>query len=300
MDTHLHPHPNAEAIEAWDGPLFIRFSQYRHIVTDGLRAHGDVALRQYRPRPGSRVIDIGCGFGDTTQQLAALVGPTGSVVGVDAASQFIATARREARAAGFPNVRFETADVQTAAIESQFDLAFSRFGTMFFANPVLALRNLRGCLTPGGRLVMVVWRAKVENEWLARAERITERFVSRPDESDEPTCGPGPFSMASAETTIGILASAGFEDISLRRHDAPILIGTDLEEAVQFALSLGPAGEILRLAGPPAAHLHEPIADALRHGFSEWVGPTGVVAPASSWTVSAIAPSAGASGPPHH
>jgi hypothetical protein len=164
-------------------------------------------------------------------------------------------------------------------------------GTVFFANPVAALRNVRRALAPGGRLAMVVWRSKVENEGFYRSQLITERFVTKPEEYDEPTCGPGPFSMGSADTTSGILVSAGFEEISLQRCDKPILIGSDLDEAVDFVMSIGPAGEILRLAGDRAAHLHEPVAAALREDMAAWAGPDGSVrGPASTWIVTARAP----------
>jgi len=282
---------NEEAIRAWDGPLYDRFVRFRHLLTTGLGAHGEEALRLVPPRPGERVLDIGCGFGDTTQRIAGLVGPTGKVLGVDAAPRFIETASRDAAQAGVGNVRFTVADVETTAFAERFDLAFSRMGTMFFANPVAALRNVRTALVAGGRLVIVVWRSKVENDWVYRAQTITERFVKKPDEYDEPTCGPGPFSMANADTTSGILLSAGFENVALRRCDIPITIGSDLDEAVQFVMSLGPAGEILRLAGERSAHLHEPVADALREGLAEWDGPDGVTAPASTWIVTADAPS---------
>jgi ubiquinone/menaquinone biosynthesis C-methylase UbiE len=282
---------NAEAIEAWDGPLYERFLQFRHLLRGGLGMHGEQALRLFPPQPGERVLDIGCGFGDTTQRIAGLVGESGQVLGVDAAPRFIETAAREAKQAGVANARFAVADVEKTAFDERFDMAFSQFGTMFFANPVAAMRNVRNALEPGGRLAMVVWRAKEQNDWVYRSQVITERFVTKPDEYDEPTCGPGPFSMANADTTSGILLSAGFEGVALRRCDLPITIGTDVEEAAEFAMSLGPAGEILRLAGERAAHLQEPVAAALREGVADWVGPDGsVIAPASTWIVTAWVP----------
>ena len=282
---------NEEAIRAWDGPLFDRFVHFRHLLTSGLGAHGEEALRLACPRAGDRVLDIGCGFGDTAQRIAGLVGASGAVVGVDAAPRFIEIAQQEAEQAGFANVRFAVADVETTSFGERFELAFSRMGTMFFANRVAALRNVREALLPGGTLAMVVWRAKEENDWVYRAQTITERFVAKPEEYDEPTCGPGPFAMANADTTSGILVSAGYEAISLRRCDLPITIGSDLDEAVDFVMSLGPAGEILRLAGERAEHLHAPVAAALREGLADWAGPGGVIAPASTWIVTAGAPS---------
>jgi SAM-dependent methyltransferase len=281
---------NAEAIEAWDGPLYDRFVRFRDVILTGLGAHGEEALRLVPPQPGQRVLDIGCGFGDTTQRIAGLVGPGGEAVGVDAAPRFIETARAETEAAGVPNARFLVADVQIAPFEDTFDLAFSRMGTMFFASPVAALRNVREALVPGAKLVMVVWRRRIDNDWLYRAQTIVEQIVSRPEEYDEPTCGPGPFAMADADTTSDILTHAGFVDISFRRCDIPILIGHDVQEAIDLVMALGPAGEILRLAGDQAAHLHGDVEAALREGLAVFETPEGLMAPASTWIVSASTP----------
>jgi SAM-dependent methyltransferase len=281
---------NEEAIEAWNGVLFDRFVQFRDIILAGLGPHGEEALRWHPPQPGERVLDIGCGFGDTAQRMAELVGPDGTVLGVDAAERFIETARAEANGDGATNVRFAVADVEATEFDERFDLAFSRFGTMFFANPVAALRNVRRALNPGGRLCMVVWRRKLDNPWLHRAETVVEQFLEEPEESDEPTCGPGPFSMADADTTSGILVSAGFEEISLRRCDFPYQMGRDLDEAVALVMALGPAGEVIRLAGEEAERIRPQIAAALRDALSEYDGPDGVWAEASTWIVGARAP----------
>jgi SAM-dependent methyltransferase len=231
---------------------------------------------------------VGCGFGDTTQRIAGLVGPDGEAVGLDAALRFIEDAIREARDANVANVRFVVADVQEGLRgEERFDMAFSRLGTMFFANPVAAMRNIRTALVPGGKLVMVVWRRRIDNDWLYRAQTIVEGIVARPEDYDEPTCGPGPFSMADADTTSDILTHAGFTDIALHRYDRPIVIGRDLEEALEMVMALGPAGEILRLAGDRAAHLHERVATALREGLAEFATEDGLRAPASTWIVTA-------------
>jgi SAM-dependent methyltransferase len=285
------PGVNAEAIEAWDGPLYDTFVRFRHIVSRGLGAHGDAALRLVPPQPGQRVLDVGCGFGDSTRQIAELVGPSGEAVGVDAAERFIETARAEADEAGVANASFLVADVQTTKFEGPFDMAFSRMGTMFFVSPVAALRNVREALVPGGKLVMVVWRRREDNLWLHRAQEIVEGIVQKPEEYDEPTCGPGPFSMANADTTSDILVHSGFVDISLTRSDLDMASGTTMDEAVDLVMSLGPAGEILRLQGDRAAHLHGQIDAALREGLAEFVRDDGEVwAPASTWIVTASRP----------
>jgi ubiquinone/menaquinone biosynthesis C-methylase UbiE len=285
---------NEEAIEAWNGVLFDRFRKYRHIVTIGLGAHGEAALSWMPPQPGEDVLDIGCGFGDTTQRIAGLVGPQGSVLGIDAAARFIEAAGEEAAAAGTSNVRFTVGDVQATTFEERFDYAFSRMGTMFFANPVVALRNVREALRPGGRLCMVVWRRKLENLWLHRAEQIVEQFAMEHDEeANEPTCGPGPFSMADADTTSEVLQYAGFEQVTLRRCDIEIAIGDDLDQAVEFTMALGPAGEVIRLAGSNAEKIRPQITAALHEALAEYERDGGgVSAPASTWLVSARVPDA--------
>jgi SAM-dependent methyltransferase len=282
---------NAEAIQAWDGPLFDRWIKFRHIVTTGLGAHGDVALSLVPPQEGQRVLDIGCGLGDTTQQIAALVGPEGEAVGVDAAENFIEMATSEAAEAGVENARFLVADVQTDDLGGPYDMAFSRMGTMFFISPVAAMRNVCKSLVPGGKLVMVVWRRREDNLWMYRAQQIVEGIVQKPEDYDEPTCGPGPFSMAGADTTSDILVHAGFTDISLTRSDLDIMGGTTIDEALDLVMSIGPAGEILRLQGDRAAHLLPKVDAALREGLAEYVRDDGTVwAPASTWIVTATAP----------
>ncbi len=279
---------NKEAAEAWSGSLFERFVRFRDLATAGLGAHGNAAMGAHPPRPGDRVLDVGCGFGDTTQQLAALIGLEGEAVGVDVSEPFIAAAREEAE--GAANIRFELGDVQVAELEPGFDYAFSRMGIMFFANPVAALRNVREALVPGGRFCAVVWRRKEDNEWVRRAELVVEQYLDHPEESDEPTCGPGPFSMANADTISEQLKIAGFEGIALQRCDLPLKIGHDLDHAVEFNMALGPAGEVLRLWEDRIDEIRPKIAAELGEALAEFDGPDGVVAPASTWIVSATAP----------
>ena len=153
---------NLEATEAWNGPLFDIWQDFQAVVVSNARAHGDAALVDHRPEPGDRVLDVGCGLGDSTVQLAEMVGREGHAHGVDVAERMIAGAREYAARAGGQNVSFEVADVQIGQFADTYDYAFARFGTMFFANPVAALRNVREALRPGGRLNIVVWRRKLD------------------------------------------------------------------------------------------------------------------------------------------
>ncbi len=279
---------NTEATEAWNGPLFEVWIKYRALVADGLREHSESAIRRTPPATGDRVLDIGCGLGDTTTRLAELVGGDGSAHGVDVAERMIATAIEEAGERGAGNVTFATQDVETEAFDQKFDYAFSRMGTMFFANPVVALRNVRQALSPSGVLNMVVWRRKLDNDMMHRAELVVAEYLEEPEESEAPRCGPGPFSMANADTVTDVLLHAGFEDIRLARQDLPYRIGGDLEQAVEFNMDLGPAAEVLRMWGSRIEEIRPKITADLRKALSDFVQPDGtVVAPASTWAISA-------------
>ena len=277
---------NAEAMEAWDGPLFDRFVQYRHLIIDGLANHGEKALALYPPPTGANALDVGCGFGDTTERIAGLIGATGHAHGVDVAPRFIEAASSEVKA---ENTSFSVADVQIDELGGPYDYVFSRFGVMFFDNPGAAMRNIRKVMAPGARLVAVVWRIREENPWMYEAQQVVEGLIGRPDEYDQPTCGPGPFSMAGADTTSGILLGAGFSDITLTRCDQPILIGRDVSEAIDLMMALGPAGEMVRLWGDRQAHRHDEIRAALTTTLERLQTDEGVKGMASTWIVSGIA-----------
>lgn len=279
---------NEEAIEAWNTVLFDKFVRFRPMLTTALGQHGDRAMAQMALRPGARVVDIGCGFGDTTQVLGKLVGPSGRAVGVDAASRFIEAARGEA--AGLDNVAFEVADVEASVPGGPYDAAFSRMGTMFFNQPVIALRNIRKALVPGARLTMVVWRKKEANEGFYNAELVVRELLGDPPKHDQVTCGPGPFSMASPDLVSDQLIGAGYTDISFTRSDADMLFGRDIADAVEAALTIGPAGEVVRLAGNAAVRRRAEIERALADMMKPNLRDDGVYAASSCWIVTARAP----------
>lgn len=282
--------PNQEAIEAWNTVLFDKFVRFRHTLTQGLAAHGDAALARHSPAPGSRVLDIGCGFGDTSLAIAQMVGPKGQAVGVDAAARFIERARADAAAAHAGNVRFEVRDVENDQLGGPYDLAFARFGTMFFANPVAALRNISSSLKPGGKLCMVVWRKREDSPAVYLAQQIVEALLPKVDKGDAVTCGPGPFSMAGADLVSTQLIAAGYERIAFERNDAPISVGRDLDDALEFAMAMGPAGELLRLAGDVGEALRPHVTSALREAFAPFVKPDGVWLMSSTWIITARLP----------
>jgi SAM-dependent methyltransferase len=283
---------NAIIVEAWNTVLFDKFVRFRHLLIDGLAAHSEEVLGRRPFAPGSRVLDIGCGFGDSTIRIAGLVGPEGEVVGVDCAERFIATARADAEAAGATNARFIVADVQTDELGGPYDSAFARFGTMFFNLPGAAMRNIRRALRPGGTLTQIVWRRREENPWVHAAElRVREIVpVVAHEDTDQVHCGPGPFSLAGPDMVSGMLRASGYDRIAFERFDSDICIGRNLDEAIEFAMSLGPAGEIMRLAAAEGERLKPQVVAALSETIAPYVRPDGVWAPSSTWFVTARNP----------
>jgi ubiquinone/menaquinone biosynthesis C-methylase UbiE len=278
---------NEESQRAWDGVLFDRFLHFREQVVAGLGQFGIEAMRRFPPAEGDRVVDIGCGFGDSTTQLAELVGPAGSALGVDIAPRFIELARAEAT---LPNVRFEAMDVQATPFEQQYDYAFARFGTMFFANPVAAMRNVRTALAADGRLCLVVWRRREENPWLYVAEQVVKPLLPEEGETvDEAHCGPGPFSMAGADTVSMQLRAAGFAEIAFHRYDTPFYLGRDVAQAIEMNLALGPAAEALRFAGEQGAAMRPKLEALLREALAPYDTGDGVFLDSSVWFITATA-----------
>jgi len=283
---------NDIVVEAWNTVLFDKFVRFRHLLIAGLAGHSDQLLSRRLFRAGDRVLDIGCGFGDSTLKIANAVGPTGQAVGVDCAERFIQASERDAAAAGIRNASFFTADVQVDALRGPYDHAFARFGTMFFMLPGAAMRNIRQALKPGGMFAQIVWRQREDNPWLHEAElRVREIVpVTSHEDTTEVHCGPGPFSMSGPDMVSSMLKSAGFTGITFERFDADICIGRNLEDAVEFAMALGPAGEIMRLAGAEGERLKPRVALALRDTLSVYARADGVWAPSSTWFITARNP----------
>ncbi len=283
---------NEVVVEAWNTVLFEKFVRFKHLLIAGLAGHSDEILSRQLYRKGDRVLDIGCGFGDSTIKIAAALGPTGRAVGVDCAERFIATAEAEAAAAGARNASFFTMDVQIDDLRGPYDHAFARFGTMFFMAPGAAMRNIRKALKPGGSFTQIVWRKREDNPWLYDAELKVREIV--PVVSHEDTtqvhCGPGPFSMSGPDMVSGMLKSAGFTSITFERFDTDICIGRNVDDAVEFAMELGPAGEIIRLAGAEGERFKPQVAAALHHTLAAYARPNGVWAPSSTWFITARAP----------
>lgn len=284
---------NAIIVEAWNTVLFEKFTRFRHLLINGLSGHSDAVLNRRPFGEGARVLDVGCGFGDSTLRIAQAVGPRGEAVGVDCAENFLQAAADDARRAGVGNARFFRADVEREDLRGPYDHAFARFGTMFFNAPGAAMRNVRKALKPGGTFTQIVWRKREDNPWIHEAElRVREIVpVVSHEDTDAVHCGPGPFSMAGPDMVSGMLTAAGYQRITFERFDADICIGRTLNEAIEFAMALGPAGEIIRLAAEEGEKRRPQVVAALRETLGRYARADGAVwAPSSTWFVTARNP----------
>ncbi len=277
--------PNAEQIRYWNQTLGPRWVEQEAMLDAQIAPLGLAAMERARVHPGERVIDVGCGCGQTALQLAERVGPAGRVLGIDVATPMLERAR--ARAAGRPHVRFAEADAQTHRFEPDHDLVFSRFGVMFFADPAAAFANLARALRPGGRLAFVCWQAIERNPWLLVPLRAVAAIVPLPP---PPAPGaPGPFSFADPERVRGILAAAGFSQVALEPEEGELAIGAggDLERAVGFTLQMGPVAAALRESGAAGEAARGRAAAAIRAALAPFVTPTGVRAGYAAWIATA-------------
>lgn len=234
--TSLHVDPaNAEQARAWDGDEGAYWAGNADRFDKAVAAYHERFLSAARIGHADRVLDIGCGTGQATRD-AARTAPYGAAVGVDLSGQMIALARRLAAEHGIANALFEQADAQIHPfLAASFDVAISRTGTMFFADPAAAFGNIARALRPGGRLALLVWQGLQANEWIAE---LSGALAAGRDLPAPPAGSPGPFAQAEPEAARAVLAAAGFTHIELDGLQGPMWFGTGAEDAQRFVLGL--------------------------------------------------------------
>jgi SAM-dependent methyltransferase len=245
------------------------------------------ALAAADPRPGEQVVDVGCGCGATILELAARVGPAGRVTGLDVSEPMAARARARIAAAGLSNAEVVVADASAHAFASPpVDLLFSRFGVMFFADPVAAFRHLRAATAPGGRLLFAAWRALAANPWFAVPLAAGAPLLP-PEPPGDPQA-PGPLAFADDGRVRTLLAQAGWSEIAITPTDAPMRFGApgEVEAATDLALKVGPLARRLAEAD---ADTRARVRAAVLAALARHDGPEGVVLGGAVWLVSARA-----------
>jgi SAM-dependent methyltransferase len=275
---------NADQIADWNGLQGQRWAELQREIEGIVRPFGLAALERAAPQAGERVVDVGCGCGDTSIELARRVGSTGRVLGVDVSRPMLDVAR----ASGGPAwLSYREADAAEAELTPGVDLLFSRFGVMFFDRPVLALRHLRGALGRRGRFVFACWRAPRDNHWAMTPVSAARQALGVTPAPADPHV-PGPFAFADGDRVRGLLADAGFESIELERHDAPVLLGASARAAAENSVRVGPTSRFVREQG--AEHLPV-IVDAIEAVLAPLAATDGSVnLTGSTWIVAARSP----------
>ena len=272
---------NADQIEYWNASAGPTWVQFQAQLDRQLKPLGDEAIRILAPRTGERMLDIGCGCGETSLDLATHAGFAGAVVGVDISEPMLAVARARAGPAGAARPEFRRVDAQTGDLGAGvFDAVFSRFGVMFFADPAAAFANIRKALKPDARLTFVCWRPFGENLWMRIPMEAAASFLP-PTPPPDPAA-PGPFAFADPDRVRGILGDAGFRDIAINPFDARIG-GSDLDQTVQLTFRVGPLGAALR----ENPDLTPKVTEAVRKAVEPYITPEGARMPAAVWIVSA-------------
>jgi SAM-dependent methyltransferase len=275
---------NSAQIEEWNGRLGETWAAEQEVL-DGLTApFGEAAIGAANPRPGERVIDIGCGCGDSSLSLARAVGEDGRVLGVDVSRPMLEVARRRAKAAGLANATFEQADASSAGLPEGQDLLYSRFGVMFFAAPAPAFAHLRRSLKGNGRMAFICWRAPRDNPWATVPVMAGRQALGIEGAPSDPFA-PGPFAFADDSRVRGILLEAGFRDVKAERFDGVMPLGSSPRSAAEATARIGPLGRLVRESGPE--HLPK-ILDAVEKALAPLAAKDGSVAPpAGAWVVTA-------------
>ncbi len=270
-------------IAYWNGEVGERWAREAADLDAMISPLGELALGALDPQAGERIADIGCGAGATTRALARAVGAGGLVLGIDPSAPLLAAARARGGA------RYLEADAGSARpAEAPFDALFSRFGVMFFPDPVAAFAHLRTLVRPGGRIAFVCWRALRLNAWATLTLAAALPHLPEPPAPPEPGA-PGPFAFADEDRLGQVLDASGWRDVVLTPADATILAGgagADASAAARFMVKMGPAASAIREGGEALA---ERVAGDLAPMLAPHAGPDGVKIPAAVWIVTARA-----------
>lgn len=274
-------HSNAEQIEYWNGPAGERWARLQEKIDLHMEEITAAILRFAAPREGEHILDLGCGCGTTTFLLAFRAGGADAVAGLDISRPMLDVARARAMAQN-ADLPFLEGDAASHEFQPVFDLAFSRFGVMFFADPVSAFRNIRKALAPGGRLVFVCWRSMTENIW-ASAPMEAAMHLLPPQETADPFA-PGPFALADRTRLHRILADANYSHIEIESFDGSMNMGAALDDASEEVLRIGP---LSRAAMDLDEETRAKILEVVKRAYAPHVTPAGVTPPCACWLVRA-------------
>ncbi len=280
---------NQPQVEYWNGDAGKTWAKNQSILDASMEQLSERALSLADPKPGEQVLDVGCGAGETTLALTRKItagGAPGRMLGVDVSEPMLARARERAAESNLEKSALAFLNADAAAHDfapGSFDLVFSRFGVMFFVDPVRAFKNLYRATRPSGRLAFMCWRTMAENGWAHAPLDLVRAFL--PAQPEPPAEAPGPFAFAGEAHTKGILTAAGFCDITFTPADHFMTLGTTPAEATEFVVTIGPAARALREAGDP--ELVPKVRAKLTTMFEGYNREGRIALPAAVWLVSA-------------
>ena len=269
---------NSEQIKFWNGDGGVKWTDDQERLDQMLSPISDATIELANPKPKERVLDIGCGCGATSVELAKL---GAQVAGVDVSAPMLARARE--RGVDYPSLSFRESDASTAAFSAEHQLVFSRFGVMFFADPVQAFSNLRSALVTEGRLVFVCWQSANKNEWISRVGNVVRPYLPGPAEVPDPRA-PGPFAFADSDYLKSVLQDSGFREIVLSPLTADLTLASTIEGALDFQSKIGPLASVLAQLQDQA---REEAMAAARSALADAFTSDGVKLGSAVWLVQA-------------
>jgi ubiquinone/menaquinone biosynthesis C-methylase UbiE len=281
--------PNSEEIDYWNGQAGHNWVNENRLTDIMYQPFGDEAVARARPSAGEHILDIGCGCGTTTLKLAKLISPGGAITALDASSVMLEVARKRAESAAVP-VKLVNADAETYVLETEsYDVMFSQFGVMFFANPTAAFTNFSRALKPGGRIAFVCWRGPERNPFMMVPFNAVRSFMPElaPPNPNAPA---SPLSFESQEKVGSMLDEAGFVDVLFESFETDASMGKgSLEECSRYIVAFagGTVGAVIRGAGEENTPA---IVSALQAGLAPYHTGDRIELGASAWIVSARRP----------
>jgi len=275
---------NEKQIEFWNGNAGEKWVRHADQLDSLLSPFADDVLARADLSSGEHVLDVGCGAGAMTLRAAEIVGPAHGATGADISAPLIELARKRATERGAP-ARFEQADASLFRAAEPVDALISRFGVMFFEDPVSAFANLRGSVRPEGRMVFACWQSLAKNDWARAPLDVIVPMMSQPPEPPPPHA-PGPFAFADKDRLADILKQAGWQSISIESWSNPLrLPGDTASEAAAFMMEIGPTSRLIANADLNPGIVSEALIASLETDKNG----NGVSLPAAAWIVSATA-----------
>ncbi len=279
---------NADMRNFWNGDGGEKWLRFQETMDTNFMPFGRRAMAAAAILPGERVLDVGCGCGDTSHELARCVGPDGRVLGIDISEPILARAMSRTKSVTEGNVDFECGDAQVLRLEAgAYDVVFSRFGVMFFDDPVAAFKNLRRGLKSGGRIAFVCWQPAKDNEWVSTSLGVVANHAPLPTPPGPEK--PGGLSFGDPERVNRILTASGYTGVAIDGFETPFTVGSNVDEAVAFLTQMGPASGAIAQSGAGET-IKSRIAADLGVALGPYETELGVTMGSATWVVTARNP----------